>query len=49
MAQETALKEVAKSKLRRWFGYTKSPNCDDVRVRDPDLFCKAPNRRGALG
>ena len=45
MAQEAALKEVAKSKLRRLLAYNKTFNCADIKVGDSVLFYKAPHRK----
>ena len=41
MAQEAALNEVAKRKLRRLFAYETTVNCAEVRTG------KAPNRKSA--
>ena len=44
MAQESALREVADSKLRRLPAYAKNSTCADVENGDSVLLYKAPNR-----
>ena len=43
-AQEAALKEVAKSKLRRLLAYNKSFNCADIAIEDSVLLHKTQSR-----
>ena len=43
--QETALKEVTNSKLRRLLAYSYTFYCADVKIGDSVLLYKAPNRR----
>ena len=47
MAQKAALKEVAKSKLRRLLAYNKSFNCRGVQIGDTVLIYKSTKRKSA--
>ena len=44
-AQEAALKEIAKSKLRRLLARNKTFDCVDIKVGDLALFYKAPQKK----
>ena len=47
MAQEAALEEAAKSKLRRLLAYNKSSSCRDVQIGDTVLIYKSTKRKSA--